>query len=113
MTDDTVDRIANILAGEREADDALREVVAALVEAEGIGWAGIAFLEGGELVLGPSTGDPSIAPEASVPIAYDAELVGELRVRGPADLGLLERVAALVSPYVLIGWDTGGEAWEP
>ena len=24
---------------------------------------------------------------------------------------LLERVAFLVSPYALVGWDTGGEAW--
>ena len=29
------------------------------------------------------------------------------------DRALLERVAVLVSPYALVGWDTGGEAWGP
>ena len=29
------------------------------------------------------------------------------------DTALLERVAVLISPYCLVGWDTGGEAWSP
>jgi putative methionine-R-sulfoxide reductase with GAF domain len=32
---------------------------------------------------------------------------------GEADRAFLERVATLISPHALTGWDTGGEAWEP
>jgi hypothetical protein len=39
--------------------------------------------------------------------------VGELAADGPVDRAELERVAGLVAEYVLIGWDTGGEAWSP
>ena len=30
-----------------------------------------------------------------------------------ADRAFLARVSDLLSPYCLVGWDTGGEAWEP
>ncbi len=46
-------------------------------------------------------------------ILYDGSLVGELWVDGRADEGFLTRIAASVSPYVLIGWDTQGQTWEP
>jgi len=29
------------------------------------------------------------------------------------DGAFVERVATLISPYVLVGWDTGGEQWSP
>ena len=32
---------------------------------------------------------------------------------GASEPALVERVAALISPYVLLGWDTGGETWTP
>jgi hypothetical protein len=51
-------------------------------------------------------------PETAVRIDYRSSRVGELVVRGDADVALLEQIAALVSPYVLLGWDTGGEAWD-
>jgi putative methionine-R-sulfoxide reductase with GAF domain len=107
------DRIAELLGHARDADDALRDVVATLVDDAGIAWAGIFFLDEGELVLGPSAGTPDERSERVVQIAYHGERIGELRVRGDADPAYLDRVAALVSPYVLIGWDTGGEAWDP
>lgn len=113
MSAAAVERIAGILAAADEADDALREVVAALADEPEVAWAGIAFLDDGELVLGPSAGLPDASREAAVPIVYDGERIGELRVHGEADAVVLERVATLVSPYVLIGWDTRGEAWEP
>ena len=63
---------------------------------------------------------PSTRSEIVVPIAYEGQVVGEIDVDsdtpaafGPEDRELLERVALLVSPYCLVGWDTGGEAWEP
>jgi hypothetical protein len=31
----------------------------------------------------------------------------------PEDRAVLERVASLIGPYCLVGWDTGGEAWSP
>jgi putative methionine-R-sulfoxide reductase with GAF domain len=32
---------------------------------------------------------------------------------GDEDRLFLEQVAKLISPHCLVGWDTGGEAWEP
>jgi hypothetical protein len=39
--------------------------------------------------------------------------VGELAVDGAPAPELLDCVAAAIAPYVLLGWDTGGEVWEP
>lgn len=109
MTTDEVDRI---LAAGGDADDVLRGVVGALVES-GCAWAGISFVEGGELVPGPAAGEPDEARRVAVPVSYRGERVGELAADGPVDRAELERVAGLVAEYVLIGWDTGGEAWSP
>jgi hypothetical protein len=97
-----------------DADDVLREAVAEL--AKTYDWAGIAFVEQGKLVLGPSTG-PEPETMFAVPIVYGGATVAELRV-APADVtpeqrASLERVAHELSPYSLVGWDTGGEAWSP
>jgi hypothetical protein len=97
-----------------DADDVLREAVAEL--AKTYDWVGIAFVEQGELALGPATG-PEPEQTFAVPIVYDCSPVAELRV-APADVtpeqrASLERVAAELSPYSLVGWDTGGEAWSP
>jgi hypothetical protein len=40
----------------------------------------------------------------------DLEAGGELT---PEARALLERVAILISPYALVGWDTNGESWNP
>jgi hypothetical protein len=104
------DAIERIVCAGGEADDVLRQVVATL--GERYAWVGIAFVEDGELVLGPSTGDPP--PETSrVPISYEGRLVAELRVADGVDLAFLEDVAKRIAPYCLVGWDTGGEAWSP
>jgi putative methionine-R-sulfoxide reductase with GAF domain len=110
---EALDELTAVLARETEADDALRAAVAVLARFPGAVWAGIAFVEDGELVLGPVSGDPDEARRTVVPISYAGDFVGELRVDGGVDPSLLERAAILVSEYVLIGWDTGGEAWEP
>jgi putative methionine-R-sulfoxide reductase with GAF domain len=96
-----------------DADDVLRAVVGVLAEEPGIAWAGIAFLDEGELVLGPEAGVPEEARRTRIPITYQGNLVGELWVDGDAEQAFLERVAVLVSAHVLIGWDTRGERWEP
>jgi hypothetical protein len=111
---EAIDRILN-RGG--DADDVLRQVVAVVHERlEGCRWVGISFVEGGELVLGPQLGERS-GEETSVPISYEGTVVAELAVVADGlaaeDHALLERVALLISPHCLVGWDTGGEAWSP
>jgi hypothetical protein len=107
------DEVDRILAEGRDADDVLRAVVQALVTRGGCAWAGISFVEGGDLVPGPAAGSPDEARRVAVPVSYRGERVGELAADGAVDVAVLERVAALVSAHVLIGWDTGGERWTP
>jgi len=108
---EAVDRILN-RGG--DADDILREVVAALHEKAGYPWAGIFFVEEGELILGPESGHPGEERRTSVPVVWQGERVAELAVDDAPeeDRMLLERVALLVSGHCLVGWDTGGETWE-
>jgi hypothetical protein len=110
---DAIDRILN-RGG--DADDVLRAVVGVLLERAGFAWAGIAFVEGDELRLGPAEGNqrPDVA---SYPVAFRGSRVAELQVAPtPADddaRSFLKRVAVLISPHCLVGWDTGGLAWRP
>ena len=104
--------VEEIVAAGGDADDVLRAVVAELVEG-GCAWAGIWFVEGERLELGPEAGAPDEARRLRVPIEFRDERVGELGVDGAPEPAVVERVAALISPYVLLGWDTGGEAWAP
>ncbi len=102
-----------ILESGGEPDDVLRGVTAALADEPNVTWAGIAFLEEGDLVLGPAAGEPDETRRVRVPIAYQGDQVGELWVDGEVDRGLLEQLVGRISAHVLIGWDTGGEGWEP
>ena len=63
---------------------------------------------------------PSTRSEIVVPIFYEGAVVGEIDIDsdkpaafGDEDRRFLERVAAVIAPYCLVGWDTGGEAWAP
>jgi L-methionine (R)-S-oxide reductase len=63
---------------------------------------------------------PSTRSEIVVPISYEGQVVGEIDIDSdrPAafdadDREFLESVAVLISPYCLVGWDTGGEPWRP
>ncbi len=63
---------------------------------------------------------PSTRSEIVVPITYQGRVVGEIDIDsdrpaafGPEDRTFLERVALLISPHCLVGWDTGGEEWSP
>jgi hypothetical protein len=96
-----------------DADDVLRAVVSVLVELGACEWAGIRFVEDGELVLGPAAGDERPDARTFVAVVFDGARVAELVADGCRDLGLLERVASLIAPYCLVGWDTGGVAWDP
>lgn len=96
-----------------EPDDVLRSAVSILAQEPGITWAGIAFVEEGNVVLGPEAGEPDKTHRVQVPIVFHGSQVGELWVDGEAAHAFLERVAVLISAHVLIGWDTRGESWEP
>ena len=85
----------------------------ALVAGPEIVWAGIAFVEGKTIALGPAAGKPDESRRTRVPVAFQESVVGELQVDGDVDRDLLERVASLIAPHVLIGWDTAGESWKP
>ena len=113
MTDEAIRDIARIVDETHEADGALRDVLARLVDERDIEWAGVAFLEDGELTIGPSAGAPDESRRTRLPIAFRGDPVGELLVDGAAPEQALARVVDVIAPLVLIGWDTGGEAWEP
>ena len=106
-----LDAIERILDRGGDADEVLREVVAVLHR--DYSWVGISFVEEGELVLGPALGEQTVEP-TRIPISYENNVVAELGViADEIDRALLERVAVLIAPYCLVGWDTGGEAWSP
>ena len=96
-----------------DADDMLRQTVATLSEADGCAWAGIFFVEEGELVLGPEAGTRDEARRMTVPVTWKGERIAELAVDGDADRARLEQVASEIADLCLVGWDTGGEVWEP
>jgi len=62
----------------------------------------------------------STRSEIVVPVIYRDIVVAEIDIDsdepaafGEADREFLEQVAAVLSPLCLVGWDTGGETWEP
>jgi hypothetical protein len=113
-TSETLEALDLVLNRGGDADDILRQVVALLHEA-GYAWAGIFFLEDGALALGPQAGTPDESRRTSVPVTWQGTPVAELAVDDAPeeDRMFLERVAVLVSGHCLVGWDTGGESWEP
>ena len=86
-------------------------MVAKLVSS-GYAWAGIFFLEAGALVLGPDAGTPDESARTQVPVLWKGERVAELAADGDG-AEPLDEVAATLGEYCLVGWDTGGEPWEP
>jgi hypothetical protein len=104
--------VERALESAADADDALRAVVAALVEHGGCTWAGILFVEGDGLVLGPEAGEQQPEARTQAPVEFKGDRVAELVADGCEDRTSLERVALLIAPYCLVGWDTGGIAWE-
>ena len=111
-----LEAVDRILDRGGDADDVLRQVVAVLHGIGDFSWVGISFVEEGELVLGPAQGERTAEPTA-IPISYENNVVAELGVVAEElntdERIFLERVALLISPYCLVGWDTGGESWSP
>jgi hypothetical protein len=97
-----------------EADAIVRGAVARLA-ADRAGGVGLRFVEEGAFVEGPWVG-PSGPVADAVPVSYDGDVVAELVATGPLDdreRAAWERIALLLSPFCLVGWDIGGEEWEP
>jgi len=109
MTDGVLAAVERLVEEGAEADDVLRGVLEQLHQ-HGFDYAAIRFVEEGELVDGPSLGEPRAA--ATTPVLFEGRPVGEL-VLSPEAPDLAQRIADLISACVLVGWDTGGERWEP
>jgi hypothetical protein len=108
-----LEAIERVLNRGGEADDVLRQVVAILHERLDR-FVRISFVESDGLVPGPALGEESATN--AFPIAFQGSRVADLEAGGDLtddDRALLERVAVLVSPYALVGWDTLGEEWTP
>ena len=105
---DAVERIVN-RGG--EADDVLRQVVDVLARV--YPYVSVWFVEEGALAQGPRAG--GALDGERYPIAFQGTKVAELEVGGADhdDRQFLERVATLVSAHAMVGWDSGGEGWEP
>jgi hypothetical protein len=113
------DDVQAIVDSGEEADEILRASLSAVHAAGGAPWSAIAFVEERRMTVGPVRGDAptgTAEPAFAVPIAYGGETVASLWFGSETPRALdtdLTRVAALLAPYCLVGWDTGGEAWEP
>lgn len=101
-----------------DADEVLRGVVWALHERlphlERV-W--IEFAEGDQRVIGPSAGETARELTRTFGVSFQGAEVAVLavphEVLRAGDAGLLERIATIIAPYCLVGWDTGGARWEP
>jgi hypothetical protein len=108
-----LEAVERVLNRGGEADDVLRQVVTILHERLDR-YVRISLVEADGLAPGPAQGEESAT--TAFPIAFQGSRVADLEAGGELtddDRALLERVAILVSPYALVGWDTGGEAWTP
>lgn len=95
-----------------DVDQQLREAVARIADRGDCEWAGIYFVEGEELVLGPEAGTPDPARRTSVPVSWRDTHVAELAADGTVARAELEELAAGLADLCLVGWDTGGELWQ-
>ena len=95
-----------------DADDLLRRAVAELAARDNCSWAGIYFVEEGNLVLGPEAGTPAPGRRTTVPVLWRDTRVAELAADGDVDPAELESVAAAIADLCLVGWDTGGTIWQ-
>jgi hypothetical protein len=113
------DQVQAIVDGGEEADEILRASLAVVHEAAGAPWSAIAFVEEREMAVGPLLGAApggTPVPALVVPISYRGDTVAGLWFGSetPRELDAdLSGVAAMLAPYCLVGWDTGGEGWEP
>jgi hypothetical protein len=104
-----LEAVGTIVERGGDADEVLRSVLDVLHD-RGIPFAEVRFVEEGRLVAGPSVGTRT--ETRTTPVVYRGDRVGTLEL-ADADTAFADRVASLISPYVLVGWDTAGEPWSP
>jgi len=95
-----------------DADEQLRQTVTELTAREDCVWAGIYFVEGDGLVLGPEVGTPDPERRTAVPVVWRHTRVAELAADGTVAQTELEAIADGIADLCLVGWDTGGELWQ-
>jgi hypothetical protein len=108
-----LEAVEQVLDSGGEADDVLRQIVAILHERLDR-FVRISFVEQEGQIAGPQAGEETTT--TAIPIVFHGNRVADLETGGKLsvdDQVLLERVATLVSPYALVGWDTAGEEWTP
>jgi len=108
-----IDAVDRAIEQGGDADDVLRAVVAALVAEGGCDWAGILFVESGELLLGPEAGAQRPGARVRAPVEFQGERVAELVADGCGDQAALAGIASRIAEWCLVGWDTGGVPWDP
>ena len=95
-----------------DADEQLRQTVTELAARDDCAWAGISFVEGDSLVLGPEAGTPDPGRRSAVPVLWRETRVAELAADGTVAQTELEAIAERIADLCLVGWDTGGELWQ-
>jgi hypothetical protein len=93
-----LEAVERILNRGGDADDVLRQVVDALQERAAT-WVGIAFVQAGNLELGPSAGGAVPDEVQRHAVHWNGARIAELWTGAGADSALCERVALIVSPY--------------
>jgi hypothetical protein len=96
---DVLEAVERIAARGGDAADVLQAIVATIVDRGGAAWAAVLFNDEGELIVGPHAGVAEPGERRAVPIVFEGAHVGQLAVDGLDDQPLIERVAALISPY--------------
>jgi hypothetical protein len=95
-----------------DADEQLRQTVTELADRDDCAWAGIYFVEGDSLALGPEAGTADPERRTTVPVVWRDTRVAELAVDGEVATAELEATAERIADLCLVGWDTGGEMWQ-
>jgi hypothetical protein len=106
--------IQAIVDGADEADQILLGTIAHLAQRYDAG-VGLRFVEEGAFIDGPWSG-PDGPVGSEVEVRYDDELVGAFVTTAQLDddaRATFEAATRLIGDYCLVGWDIGGEDWEP
>jgi len=96
---DLLEAIDDIVRRGGDAEDVLQDAVTTIVDRGGALWAAVLFNDEGELVPGPHAGIADPGARRQAPIVLGGARLGELAVDGLDDQPLIERVAAILSPY--------------
>jgi hypothetical protein len=99
-----LEAVERILNRGGNADVVLQAVLEALYS-RGVSSARLLFMEHGRLVEGPAAGRE--AERIAVPVVYEGSEIGRLELAA-GDLAFAERVATVISPYV-VRLETSGD----